>query len=364
MKELSLFSGAGGGLLGTKLLGWAHCGYVEYDDYCQRVIRARIDDGILDDAPIFGDIRAFISEGYADAYKGLVDVVTGGFPCQPFSVAGKGAGEDDPRNMWPQTLDVLCRVRPRYALLENVPGLLAHGYARRIFGDLAESGFDARWRVLSAAEVGAPHKRDRLWVCAINRDTNGNNDSAESRISQINTDAGGICEAIPDTQRTVWRGGIGGGSDKQGRQRAQPKRASLQPEDGETYADDAESIRGAVADTEGGPWEREEAKANTSASGREGGHGSVCSGQSVADTPEQRNSGEREHANGSEHKESKREPRGSCMGQVGASTCWALEPDVGRVAHGVASRVDRLKALGNGQVPVVAATAWNLLNET
>jgi DNA (cytosine-5)-methyltransferase 1 len=166
MRELSLFSGAGGGLLGTKLLGWEHVGYVEYNEYCQKVIRQRILDGILDEAPIFGDIRTFISEGYAESYTGLVDVVTAGFPCQPFSSAGKKLGEDDPRNMWPQTIDIIRRVRPRFAFLENVPGLLANKYIRRIFGDLAESGFDARWRVLSAAEMGAPHRRDRLWIVA------------------------------------------------------------------------------------------------------------------------------------------------------------------------------------------------------
>ena len=149
-------------MLGTKLLGWTHCGYVEYNDYCQRVIRARIDDGILDDAPIFGDIRTFISDGYADSYQGMVDVVTGGFPCQPFSVAGKQQGADDSRNMWPETLAVLRIIRPRFAFLENVPGLLAHPYARRIFGDLAESGYDCRWRVLSAVECRNTEHRTPL----------------------------------------------------------------------------------------------------------------------------------------------------------------------------------------------------------
>ena len=166
MKELSLFSGAGGGLLGSLLLGWETVGYVEFNDYCQRVIRARIDDGILHNAPIFGDIRTFLSEGYAAAYTGLVDVVSGGFPCQPFSVAGKRAGADDPRNMWPATLGVIRTVRPRYCFLENVPGLINSGYFDTILGDLAESGYDARWRVLSAAELGAPHRRDRLWIVA------------------------------------------------------------------------------------------------------------------------------------------------------------------------------------------------------
>jgi DNA (cytosine-5)-methyltransferase 1 len=166
MRELSLFSGAGGGLLGTKLLGFRHIGYVEYNEYCQKVIAQRIKDGILDEAPIFGDIRAFISEGYAASYTGLVDVITAGFPCQPFSVAGKREGENDNRNMWPATIDVIRTIRPRFALLENVPGLLAHEYARTIFRDLAESGFDAQWGVLGADDIGGPHRRKRIFIMA------------------------------------------------------------------------------------------------------------------------------------------------------------------------------------------------------
>src|SRR3990167_5510556 len=103
MNELSLFTGAGGGVLGSKLLGHRLVGYVEYEPYCQEILKQRIADGILDAAPIFGDIRKFISEGYAESYQG-VDLVSAGFPCQPFSVAGKGLGEKDPRNMWPATL--------------------------------------------------------------------------------------------------------------------------------------------------------------------------------------------------------------------------------------------------------------------
>jgi len=167
MRELSLFSGAGGGLLATKhLLGWTTKGYVEIDDYCQRIIKQRITDGFLDAAPIFGDIRAFNDQGYAEAYRGMVDVITAGFPCQPFSLAGKQAGENDERNMWLATIECIGMVRPRYCLLENVPGLLASGYFGTILGDLAACGYDARWRVLSAAEMGAPHKRDRLWAVA------------------------------------------------------------------------------------------------------------------------------------------------------------------------------------------------------
>ena len=166
LAELSLFSGVGGGLLGSHLLGWNPIGYVEYDDYCQRVLRARIDDGYLPEAPIFGDIRAFNREGYAESYTGMVDIITAGFPCQPFSFAGKRKGAHDERNMWPETLTAICLVRPRYVLLENVPGLLAHEYISEIYRPLAEIGFNAKWRRLSASELGAPHRRDRWWLVA------------------------------------------------------------------------------------------------------------------------------------------------------------------------------------------------------
>jgi DNA (cytosine-5)-methyltransferase 1 len=170
MRYLSLFSGAGGGDLAcSHLLGWHCIGYVEWDDYCQQLIARRIKDGHLDKAPIYSDIRAFASEGYANMYQGLVDTVIGGFPCQPFSSAGEARGADDPRNMWPATRDVLCAVRPRWALLENVSGLLAggsDGYFGTILRDLHTLGFDVRWQVLSAKEVGAPHQRERLWIVA------------------------------------------------------------------------------------------------------------------------------------------------------------------------------------------------------
>jgi site-specific DNA-cytosine methylase len=97
MNELSLFTGAGGGLLGTHLLGWKPCGYVEFNPYCQKVIAQRIKDGFLPIAPIFTDVREFIKSGAARQYRGIAQVVSAGFPCQPFSSAGKQLGADDPR---------------------------------------------------------------------------------------------------------------------------------------------------------------------------------------------------------------------------------------------------------------------------
>ena len=174
MRELSLFSGAGGGLLATQhLLGMETIGYVEWDKDCQEMLEARIKDGILSDAPIYGDIRAFIHRrGHSRAYQGLVDVITAGFPCPAFSVAGKRKADLDSRDMWPATRRTIGIVRPEWVFMENVPGLLsvrgANGrrYYGRVLSDLAQLGYDARWGVLSAEDVGADHLRKRLWIVA------------------------------------------------------------------------------------------------------------------------------------------------------------------------------------------------------
>lgn len=170
MNELSLFSGAGGGLLGTHLLGFRPVGYVEWNDYCQRVIAARVRDGYLPAAPIFGDIRKFLESGAARAYRGFVDVVTAGFPCDPFSSAGAKTDERHEDNRWPETLAVIRAVRPDHVLLENVTGLL-RGYASRVAADLAALGYLGSNGVLSAADEGADHIRERVWFrCHANQD--------------------------------------------------------------------------------------------------------------------------------------------------------------------------------------------------
>jgi len=167
MRELSLFTGAGGGVLGTTLIGFHHVGYVENNPYCQKILSNRIQDGFLTNAPIFGDIRTFISDGYAASYKGMVDVITAGFPCQPYSQIGKHKGEADPRNLWPETIETIKIIRPKQVLLENTKGLITKGYIITIIADLIAAGFTV-WPLLQlgADSCGARHKRDRIWVYA------------------------------------------------------------------------------------------------------------------------------------------------------------------------------------------------------
>lgn len=174
MRELALFAGAGGGILGGKLLGWRTVCAVEIDAYCRRVLLARQRDGHVPRFPIWDDICTF--DGHP--WSGSVDVVSGGFPCQDISAAGKGEGITGKRSsLWSEMARVIREVRPRYAFVENSPMLASRGLGT-VLGDLAEMGFDARWGVLSACAVGAPHTRERLWIVA-----NSIEDRQKNRLS-------------------------------------------------------------------------------------------------------------------------------------------------------------------------------------
>lgn len=247
MNELSLFTGAGGGLLASKLLGWKTIGYVEINDYCQRVIAQRIKDGILDEAPIFGDIKAFISEGYAESYKGMVDVVSAGWPCQDISVIGSREGLGGKKSgLWRETRTVIRKVGPKFVLLENVPNILGLGLGE-ILGDLAGLGFDANWGVLGADAFGGEHHRERFWLVAFPQGFARPQTSEEISTERIENDA--------------WKNFV-----------RRPRRSETEPN-------------------------------------------------------------------------------------------WFLHPSYfDREIDAVANRMDRTKAIGNGQVPIVAATAWKLLS--
>ena len=165
LRELALFAGAGGGILGGKLLGWRTVCAVERDAYATQVLAQRQNDGILEPFPIWSDITHFDGK----PWRGIVDVVSGGFPCQDISAAGKGAGLDGERSgLWREMARIIGEVRPRYAFIENSPMLVTRGL-ETVLADLAEMGLDAEWGVLSAAEVGAPHLRERIWIVAKQR---------------------------------------------------------------------------------------------------------------------------------------------------------------------------------------------------
>jgi DNA (cytosine-5)-methyltransferase 1 len=244
LNELALFAGAGGGILGGHLLGWRTVCAVEWESYPASVLLARQNDGILPPFPIWDDVQTF--DG--NAWRGIVDVVSGGFPCQDISIAGTGDGLDGERSgMWKEMARIIGEVRPQYAFIENSPMLTIRGL-ESVLADLAKMGFDAEWGVLSAADVGANHLRERIWIVA---------------------------------QRNM------ANSSGEGLQRHRDKRSIIKGKSQSKFS------RSRI-DYRSGTW-------------------------------------------------------------------WQSEPSIQRVVDGLAARVDRLKAIGNGQVPQVAATAWNIL---
>ena len=163
MNVLDLCSGIGGMSLGIALADDSArtvC-YVEREAFCAAHLAEKARQGLLDDAPVWTDLTTFEGE----PWRGVVDLVTAGFPCQPFSAAGKRLGTDDERWIWPDIARIIREVEPGIVFLENVPPLVAHGLSF-VLGDLAELGFDAEWDVFSAAEVGAPHLRKRVFIMA------------------------------------------------------------------------------------------------------------------------------------------------------------------------------------------------------
>jgi DNA (cytosine-5)-methyltransferase 1 len=162
VNELHLFAGAGGGILGGQLLGHTTICAVEIEKYPRQVLLQRQRDGILPKFPIWDDVCTFDGK----PWRGSVDILAGGFPCQDISAAGKGAGIAGSRSgLWKEYARIIGEIRPRFVFAENSPLLRTRGLAV-VLEDLAALGYDARWCVLGARDVGAPHKRDRMWVLA------------------------------------------------------------------------------------------------------------------------------------------------------------------------------------------------------
>lgn len=156
MNELALFAGAGGGLLASRLLGWRTVCAVEFSSFCADVLCARQDDGSLEPFPIWDDIRTFDGR----LWRGVVDVVSGGFPCQAYSSAARGQNVAD--DLWPEMRRVVADVAPRYVFAENVQRRAID----RAADDLEAMGYEARCLALSAEDMGADHVRPRYWLLA------------------------------------------------------------------------------------------------------------------------------------------------------------------------------------------------------
>jgi DNA (cytosine-5)-methyltransferase 1 len=301
MKHLDLCSGIGGFALAARWAGIQTVGFCEIEDYPRRVL-AKNFPGV----PIHHDIHDLDGKQY-----GAIDLITAGYPCQPFSVAGKRRGAEDDRHIWPQVLRIVTEARPAWTLFENVFGHVSMGLDE-VLSDLETEGYATRTFVVPACAVDAPHRRDRVWIVGYsNRDGQS--------IMPVNDEASGV-EIVGYSSSEYGRGAYS-------RQR-----------------------EGCV-DMEGKLLDRRQRAEETGTFDR--------SSETVADT-------------GSDEREGRTEkplPRQSDLsGQSGRGSenltpRWATEPDVGRVAHGIPKRVDRIRGLGNAIVPQVAYRFMRLIRD-
>lgn len=243
MNELALFAGAGGGILGGKLLGWRTVCAVERDAYAAQVLAQRQNDGTFKPFPIWSDVSSF--DGYP--WRGIVDVISISFPCTNISAQGDGTGIDgDDSGQWKKVPRIIDEVRSPYLWIENSPLLVSRGLDR-VLCDIASLGYDAKWGVMGAYQSGAPHRRDRIWIKG----------------------------TLPNSNRISYHD-FGYGASK-----------------------------------------------------------------SIRDIREEK----------------------TIQGNEERDGWWDVEPELGRVANGVAYRSHRLKAIGNGQVSRMVPLAWSILSK-
>ena len=335
MNELALFAGAGGGILGGKLLGWRTVCAVEIEPYRIARLMQRQNEGFLEPFPIWDDVRTFDGK----PWRGIVDVVSGGFPCQDISAAGTGAGIEGERSgLWSEMARIISEVRPTYIFVENSPLLVGRGLAV-VLGDLAQMGYDARWGIVGAHHAGAYHKRDRIWLLAYpagqRRKTWGPEPARQFREVRI-ASSGRDMGHVPCRCKRINRGRPG--------QKSTHRRFNVA--DPDCFGCD--------------------------------GRQNDQQGEEVPDIPQRSSQGVKPEIPDAEKErlENGRQARGETgdsktRGEVAlprpqrcSRTGWPAEPGLGRVAYGVADRVDRISAIGDGQVPRVVAMAWRILTET
>ena len=278
MRVLDLFSGIGGFSLGLERAGMETIAFCEQNEFCQKVLKKH-----WPEVPIYDDIKKL--EG--KQFRGSVELICGGFPCQPFSIAGKQRGTKDDRDLWPEMLRIIREVRPTWVLGENVANFanMDGGY-NRTHSDLEKEGYEVRAFEIPAIAVGAPHVRKRLWI-----------------VGHL---------AHPNSVGYGRGSGKGYQNDKWEFFESERKRCSV------------------GCDTSGRSGKSDLAHSNGVGPQR---IGTNCN-QEGRKGQEEGQAGLRYRTGDSYHN-------------------WAVEPNVGRVAHGVPQRVDRLKALGNSVIPQI-----------
>ena len=300
MKVLDLFSGIGGFALGLERAGMETVAFCEYDEKARLVLNKH-----WPDVPMYNDVRTLAGEQLEK--DGITDIglICGGYPCQPFSTAGKRQGEADDRHLWPEFFRLIKEIRPTWVIAENVAGHINMGL-EDVLADLESEGYQCQTFLIPACAVDAQHRRDRVWIIA----------HSDSSISG-----------------NQWQ-------DEMLDHRQMDKRKTLSVNNGNTRI---------VAHSDSVNWSPNEGKPNAKADGRDKSSGG---GKVVADTLHKRLQGGEETRNPESGGKGREKLPARC-GKRSQPGNWLPEPSVGRVANGVPRRVDRLKQLGNAVVPQI-----------
>ena len=303
MNHLDLFSGIGGFSLALEKVGFTTIGFCERDEYCRLLLQKH-----WKGVKIYNDIKKLEAKDIEER----VDILTGGFPCQPYSVAGKQKGTDDDRYLWPDMFRVIKDVRPTWIIAENVRGIIniQDGMVfETVCSDLESEGFEVQPFIIPAAGVGAPHKRERVWIVGYSK----HNGSLATKIRRGNKEAdAGTQEG---QNKTIEPTGTGGS------------------EYDETLENSRRSLR------QGAKLSKKNANESRKENANQFERPGSTPEHNVANT-------EGVYVQGQQDRSRQKQSRGKSW--------WEFEPNVGRVANGVPGRVHRLKALGNSIVPQIA----------
>ena len=301
--------------------------YLEIEVYVQAVLVKAIQEGRLCPAPIWTNVKSFD----ARPFRGVVDGITGGFPCQPFSSAGKRKGQEDPRHLWPSIANAIRLCRPGWVFLENVPGLVTLGL-RDVLQDLGQMGYRTTWGIFSAEEVGAPHQRKRVFILgnSTSKRPHRGSENCEGEQSEVlgerlESDAELANPTSRQPRQSQARNGgqdIGGGSEDT-RWPARPGEEQYEWEEPRVVADCSVKRCGGRKNKDG--------KDGEGISEQEGEERSIL-----------------------------RSKTEGCSGD-GETTHDEAQPELVRAVDGLTHRVDRLRLLGNGVVPQTAELAWKTL---
>ena len=330
IQVLDLFSGIGGFSLGLERAGFETVAFCEIDKYCRLVLQKH-----WKDIKIYNDVREITRQQYEQDGLELPEIITGGFPCQPFSVAGRQKGSRDNRYLWPEMFRIIKEFKPRWVIAENVRGIIniQDGVVfEGVHADLESQGYETQTFNIPAAGVGAPHRRERVWIVGYS-EHNGSPSTAQSRSTSTTGNN--------NTERkdTAWK--FKGTSGSENREAMANSRRTIR---GKQSTRNKESIGSGTpqktewsidSDSLARPSEREKIMADP---------------KSIQSNVGKINQSKKE----SGEKRILRSEVGRVSSSFNQNNWWNFEPNVGRVVDGVQGRTHRLKGLGNSIVPQIA----------